>query len=451
MAVALNQTSLFHIIPNSSDQDDWYPYNPDHRPPTYYIILQGVCAPLIIIISTVLNSLIAVVLLQKHLRSPTNLLLLALALYDTLTGLFPFPSYIYVFTFQNCNDYLPFNYGWFHRINCEVLPFMFHTCSIWVTVVLAIQRYIYVCHSEKAKQWCTVAMALKAVIVVNILALIVAIPMFLEGSFYPSPVHSKIDPKISFDACRVIDRSRDPAYSTYYSIYYVLRALLINIGPCTVLVILNAILVQRMKEAKQNRDRLIVKRSHEARAQEQTSVTLMLVIVVTLFLTVEIPMALHLIISGVVKILDIHSIAEFLDISAQLLNFAVLLSYPINFFIYCRMSRAFRDAFTKLLCPAINQTRQSRLPSTTQLLSKSHHNNNFELSKTNFETKHTDIGIHPSPTVILNSPTAETSMSTTPLHTNNDGKKDSIVSLSKQHHLFRDTIDSTTHAKSTDL
>ena len=32
-----------------------------------------------------------------------------------------------------------------------------------------------------------------------------------------------------------------------------------------------------MKEAKQNRDRLIVKRSHEARAQEQTSVTLMLV------------------------------------------------------------------------------------------------------------------------------------------------------------------------------
>jgi hypothetical protein len=32
-----------------------------------------------------------------------------------------------------------------------------------------------------------------------------------------------------------------------------------------------------MKEAKQNRDRLIVKRNNEARAQEQTSVTLMLV------------------------------------------------------------------------------------------------------------------------------------------------------------------------------
>jgi hypothetical protein len=110
----------------------WYPYFPGICPPLYQIILYGVCAPLIIIVSTVLNSLIAVVLLQKQLRSPTNILLLAIALYDTLTGLFPFPAYIFVFTFQQCSDYMPYNYGWFHRINHDVLPFIFHTCSIWV-------------------------------------------------------------------------------------------------------------------------------------------------------------------------------------------------------------------------------------------------------------------------------------------------------------------------------
>jgi hypothetical protein len=110
----------------------WYPFYPGICPPLYYVILQGVCAPLIIIISTVLNSLIAIVLLQKHLRSPTNILLLAIALYDTLTGLFPFPAYIFVFTFRQCNDYIPYTYGWFHRINHDVLPFIFHTCSIWV-------------------------------------------------------------------------------------------------------------------------------------------------------------------------------------------------------------------------------------------------------------------------------------------------------------------------------
>jgi hypothetical protein len=111
-------------------------------------------------------------------------------------------------------------------------------------------------------------MALKAIACVNILALIVAIPMFLEGTFHATPVQSLHDPKKIFNACSV---------RTLFSIYSLIRALLINVGPCTILVILNAILVERMKEAKQNREKLMRRRSCEARAQEQTNVTLMLV------------------------------------------------------------------------------------------------------------------------------------------------------------------------------
>jgi hypothetical protein len=120
-------------------------------------------------------------------------------------------------------------------------------------------------------------MALKAIACVNLLALIVAIPMFFEGTFHPTPVRSLKDPQRIFYACVVRDYSIDPRFSSLYSVYTVLRALLINVGPCTILVILNAILVERMKEAKKNRDRLIKKRNFEIRAQEQTSLTLMLV------------------------------------------------------------------------------------------------------------------------------------------------------------------------------
>lgn len=146
-----------------------------------------------------------------------------------------------------------------------------------MTVVLAIQRYIYVCHSEKAKQWCTVPMALKAIACVNILALIVAIPMFIEGTFHAMPVRSLLDPKKVFNACTVRDYSEDERYRTLFSIYSLIRALLINVGPCTILVIFNAILVERMREAKQNRDKLMRRRSYESRTQEQTNVTFMLV------------------------------------------------------------------------------------------------------------------------------------------------------------------------------
>lgn len=135
MVIAMNQTFSTTGVLEPPDGLHWYPFTqPGQCPPLYYMILQGVCAPLIIIISTVLNSLIAVVLLQKQLRSPTNILLLAIALYDTLTGLFPFPAYVFIFTFQQCQDYIPFNYGWFHRLNHDVLPFIFHTCSIWVKI-----------------------------------------------------------------------------------------------------------------------------------------------------------------------------------------------------------------------------------------------------------------------------------------------------------------------------
>ena len=120
-------------------------------------------------------------------------------------------------------------------------------------------------------------MALKAIACVNVLAFIVAIPMFLEGTFHGIPVHSLHDPKKIYNGCAVRDYSEDPRYRTYFSIYSLIRALLINVGPCTILVILNAILVERMKEAKQNRDKLMRRRSCESRTQEQTNVTLMLV------------------------------------------------------------------------------------------------------------------------------------------------------------------------------
>lgn len=82
-------------------------------------------------------------------------------------------------------------------------------------------------------------------------------------------------------------------------------------------------------------------------------------------------MAIHIIVYGIAQLFQWHFLDDFLRFAAQLLNFAVLLSYPINFFIYCRMSRAFRDAFTKLLCPSLIGSREQRLQSmATPLLSK---------------------------------------------------------------------------------
>jgi hypothetical protein len=71
----------------------------------------------------------------------------------------------------------------------------------------------------------------------------------------------------------------------------------------------------------------------------------MLIVVVTAFLAVEIPLAvvtlLHIISSTVAEILD-YSVANVLILFT---NFFIILSYPINFAIYCGMSRQFRETF----------------------------------------------------------------------------------------------------------
>lgn len=173
-------------------------------------------------------------------------------------------------------------------------------------------------------------------------------------------------------------------------------------------------------------------------------------------------MAIHLIITGLSHFIESEKLSEYLEVTVHMLNFTVLLSYPINFFIYCRMSRAFRDAFTQLLCPSINQSRQEPAQTApSPLIAKpppsSNNNSHYqlELSNSNLALKNMNNENHPSSTVILNATTADTFVSLTPTnsprHSNNDEKKSSIVSVGKQRVLFRDDVTPTTNNRYTDL
>jgi len=77
----------------------------------------------------------------------------------------------------------------------------------------------------------------------------------------------------------------------------------------------------------------------------------MLVVVVGVFLLAEVPNALLFIVLIVDNTWELGIIsAKASYIAPLLLNLFILLSYPLNFFIYCAMSRQFRDAFRELCC-----------------------------------------------------------------------------------------------------
>lgn len=60
-------------------------------PPALTVPIYGYIMPVILLITLICNTLIIIVLSKKHMRSPTNMVLLAMAFSDLLTISFPAP------------------------------------------------------------------------------------------------------------------------------------------------------------------------------------------------------------------------------------------------------------------------------------------------------------------------------------------------------------------------
>lgn len=106
------------------------------------VALFGYVLPFLLLLTLVTNLLIVIVLWQPHMRTPTNLVLLAMAIADLLTLLSPSPWYFYLYTLgYHRNVIYPPRTCYIFHVMYEVMPALFHTYSIWLTLLLAAQRY----------------------------------------------------------------------------------------------------------------------------------------------------------------------------------------------------------------------------------------------------------------------------------------------------------------------
>ncbi|XP_034837762.2 sex peptide receptor-like [Maniola hyperantus] len=189
----------------------------------------------------------------------------------------------------------------------------------------------------------------KCLIYIGIAAFLHQLPRFFDLKYVP---HVTVWRGHFEEVCRVEMASWVHAVTldAYFITYFAFRVLFVHLIPCTSLVVLNVLLFRAMRTAQINRQKLFKenRKSECKRLRDSNCTTLMLIVVVTVFLMVEIPVAvvtiLHIISSTLVEILDYH-IANILIL---ITNFFIIVSYPINFAIYCGMSRQFRETFKEL-------------------------------------------------------------------------------------------------------
>ena len=367
----LNTTAGMDLMANETSSPVWISLDPmdnethqmrplslqdDYAMTRYTVVVSGFVCPILAIVTILCNILVCVVLLKKNMRTPTNVVLVAMALSDMLTGVWPMPCFIYFYTLGNWAEWLPYRWCGIYDILIEYMPTIFHTASIWLTVALAIQRYIYVCHSFRAKQWCTVPNVIKVVVFIYVAAFLSQVSRFAEFNYKPVPLQSRVHgPNVTIMGCvRHVAPFVESNIQVYFGMYYWTRVLLVHVVPCTTLVVLNSLLVSAMRSA-QARRRMLLKqnrKSESRRLKESNCTTLMLVVVVGVFLLVELPMAICLILFIMENTLETGIMeANARNVTTIFINLFILLSYPINFFVYCGMSKQFRETFKRLFTP----------------------------------------------------------------------------------------------------
>lgn len=191
-------------------------------PPLVYAMpLYGYAMPPLMILTIVANTFVAVVLSQRHMITPTNIVLLAMAVCDMLALTFPAPWFFYLYTMGNYHLALgPSSLCIAYQTMCEVLPNAFRTTSIWLTVLLAVQRYIYICHPTTARTLCTVPNVSKTIALITALAFGHMIPKFFDEIFYD--VVLPMDGKATTVCARKMARwlilfTPDVFYNVYYT------------------------------------------------------------------------------------------------------------------------------------------------------------------------------------------------------------------------------------------
>lgn len=173
----LLDTSPVQLAGLDGDQSGAFPHRPSLLnmssiyPLEYAVPIYGYAMPFLMIVTIVANTFVAVVLSQRHMVTPTNVVLLAMAVCDMLTLTFPAPWFFYLYTMGNHHLLLgpaPLCFAFVSM--AEVLPNAFHTTSIWLTVFLASQRYIYICHPQAARKWCTLPRVCKTIVAIAVAA-----------------------------------------------------------------------------------------------------------------------------------------------------------------------------------------------------------------------------------------------------------------------------------------
>ena len=220
------------------------------------------------------------------------------------------------------------------------LPFgwIAQTGTIWITMLLAMDRYWAVSRPFRALRICTVRNARNAAAITTVLAILFNLPRF--PYYYRVATQSKNNE--TFVAHAEIDLPNWDEDLYRYLYHITLTFIFLYIVPLTALAVFNYLLIRVLRQAKNARARMsvtVATQSGSYTEKYSTTVTLNLVIVITKFIICETPDFLSAILASInqVSLTDAYKIYNWFK------EMLLICNSVLNFYIYCLFNGRFRN------------------------------------------------------------------------------------------------------------
>ena len=288
---------------------------------------------IIVVVGIIGNSLTFVVFWKGNFKSSTSFLFLSLSLIDSAVLLNVFTGCIVRLDIYI--DLLPQDASIYLKVCVFPLYYMAEAATIWVTVLIAVNRYIIVCLPLRASQWCTLSKVKIQLAVVLVLVVLFNIPEIASRRI----VHITRNNGTSY--VTRIDYTMNDSYPQFRYVYTnVLLLILLVCLPLFILTLLTVRLIKAMKAHRRMQAEMQPQHS-----QPDSSMTFALVIVVIVFIMCRAPLL-------------IWSVMSLLGRPSYMVKCYMRQMYPtllavnsaVNVVIYILINRRFRNVLLVNVC-----------------------------------------------------------------------------------------------------
>ncbi|VIO97494.1 AT19640p, putative [Brugia malayi] len=368
------QTVIIELPENSIVYDWFYAIHTFYSPIHTYLSI-ALC-----ILGAMCNFCNIVVLTRKRMRTPVNMTLTAMACCDTVV-LFSNLIYTTHYTlaaFANCHP-KQWSYGWAVFLVCHAhLSLIGHSSSIWLSVMLALIRYMTLRSRRKVNVLqIHLRHSYMAIAFVVFFVTLMNTPNFLAYKIIEMKLSEtcNITDTGNYDASAYVPGVSDLALQAHCLIFrmaFWISGTVFKMTPCLLLSSFVWLLMKILTRVQQNRLKLLYhstrfyngkhesKKKHRGQSKTDTAktntsivyradrTTRMLLTILCVFLITELPQGIMMVLSGILPEAFRRHIYNSLG---DLLDLLSLCNSCTTFVIYCSMSEQFRNEFKQVFLP----------------------------------------------------------------------------------------------------